>query len=80
MIKARKIDEDRSGVCNGCNKWAKKPDLIDVDKDHVLPDGDNEIYEYQIQGREGNGGFVICLCNSCARELFVKLYKQVNKE
>ena len=87
MIKVRKLDKEvRVNVCNGCNKVNKPRKCEDryfldsFSSDRILPENNDDVYECIIQGNKGCGGFCINLCSSCARELLIKLYKQIEEE
>lgn len=73
MIEQRYVAEFNN--CNCCGKYNMKPNFSILKENQIT---NNNIYEYTIH--YGNGGMQIRLCDTCAREMITKLYKQVDKE
>lgn len=82
MIKVEKVEGCNN--CNNCGKYNMQPYYIrnnsymQLSNDLLLPENNNDIYDYHLL--VNNGGICFRLCNNCAKELIIKLYKQLDKE
>ena len=76
MIKVEKIESFAN--CNNCGKYNMQPIHSTIFDKYILPENENDIYEYCIG--YGNGGMLVRLCDKCAKDLIIQLYKQVDKK